>query len=127
MRKCLVLAALVAAPALAVVACQSNHHDMRQKTTGEVVEKKYKPPVTKNKEELRNREPYTLDDKKNEVEHEVITVTETPLTTVRPECYQLTIRTDGNKVIDVCDKAAYKALDVGDPYDSLHDYRKDNR
>ena len=128
MRKCLVLAALIAAPALAVVACQSNTRDIREKVTGEVIEKTHKPKVVREEEQVQNREQYTLDQKEGKLDGEIVTITQTPQSVIRPECFELTVRRDDNdQVIKVCDKPAYKVLKVGDSYDSLHDYGKDIR
>lgn len=43
----------------------------------------------------------------------------------KAECFELDIRTEDGDVTEVCDKAAYMVLDVGDLYDSTRNYNRE--
>lgn len=115
MRISLVLAAAVGAAALfTVTGCQAS-----EPVKGTVVEKKHEPakPGTKTKTCRSVKQPNGT--YKN--------VCSTAVTGAKPECYELEIRTKDGEEVEVCDKDAFLALDVDDPYDSSRNYSGESR
>jgi hypothetical protein len=122
MRISTVLAIAIAAPVLLVVtACGKDTAKVEPSLRGRVVEKKFEPavygyddvPVTK-KQCTKNRK--TGKKKCTKVK---TGKTRTEQYVIEGECYRLDIHVrTTDRVVEICDEAAFEALPVGDFYDS---------
>jgi hypothetical protein len=122
MRISLGLAAAVGAlPILVVSACSTP--SPAAPLRGTVIDKEYDKPVyIKNPATSDTKEQCSVKRGKTVCVH-VPDTKQPPSILADPGCYELTIRT-GDQVREVCDEAAYKALDVEDTYDATKDYRR---
>lgn len=112
---CLVRIAVLTAPLLAVVACQSSTANGPGPLNGRVVKKEYRAPDVEMEVSEVARERYVIDDEGNR-DTVVVEVTETAPSTKSPECYRLAVRRSDGDIVDICNKKAYKALDVDDEF-----------
>jgi hypothetical protein len=117
MRTSLASIALLTAPLLAVVACQSSTPHAKEPLSGKVVEKEYQEPEVVMETSKALRERYTIDGD-GEQNTTVVEVTESAPSTKKPACYRLAVRKSDGSIVDICNKKAYKALDAGDQFDA---------
>lgn len=128
MRISAALIAAISTPVLLITACTTKDS---KPITGTVFEKEHeeavygtrKVPVTKKTctAKIKHKTPQTC------------TTVNTGKTKKGPrylkkaECYELSIQVSADEVVEICDKAAYKALDVKDRYSSEVDYNQVNQ
>lgn len=122
MRTSLLIASLIAAPVLLITACGPN----AAPTKGTVVEKEYEAAKTKTQHTPITRQTCTTSRVKGKSRRTCTNVKtgryKTSTATVKHECYELDIRQANGDVTEICDRAAYYALNVGDRYSSAINY-----
>lgn len=115
MRLSAILAASIGvATLLSITACQAP-----EPVQGTVVGKEHKP-ATQSKAKKTCSHKRQSNGKYREV-------CSTPTKGATAECYELEIRTKDGSEVEFCDKAAYQALDLDDPYDSTQDYSREEQ
>jgi hypothetical protein len=130
MRNSLAIAALVASPVLLLTACSSDNHPAFIK--GTVKEMEYDAPTVKaTRIPVTNRvcttpKPVKVSRRSStprpSCTNKATGKFHTSHVTIKGECYELDILLKDGTVTEVCDEAAYRALNLGDHYNQATNY-----